>query len=174
MRTLALFATTCALAACGHHGDAASDAPDVFIAFNTSFAPFRTWTSFEHDLEDPTLPVTVLGSRTQYINAIPPSGSTEFPIGTIIVEARDNAAMNIFAGVKRGGNFNNTGAIDWEWFELAEVAGPGSEVTITWRGYGPPNGDTYGGDINTCNNCHKACGASNDYVCSPFLQLASF
>ena len=24
-----------------------------------------------------------------------------------------------------------------------------------------------------CNNCHMSCGANNDYVCSPNLQLAS-
>ena len=33
--------------------------------------------------------------------------------------------------------------------------------------------DTYGGDPNGCNNCHTMC-ASNDYICSPKLQLASF
>ncbi len=172
MRTLALFAVACALVACGHHGDGGSDSADVFIAFNTSFAPFRTWTSFHDDYEESASP-DVNGPRTQYINQLPPSGSTEFPIGTIIVEARENAMMKIFAGVKRGGGFN-PGALNWEWFELSEASGAGSEVTITWRGYGPPNGDTYGGDPNTCNTCHTDCGGSNDFVCSPDLQLASF
>jgi len=161
------------LAACGHSAPA-GDAADVFIAFNTTFAPFRTWTSFADDLEDTSLPVAVLGPRTQYINQLPASGLTEFPIGTVIVEARENAEMKIFAGVKRGGGFNRPGAPNWEWFELDEMNGPGSQVAIQWRGYGPPNGDTYGGDPNTCNNCHASCGATNDFVCSPDLQLASF
>ena len=30
--------------------------------------------------------------------------------------------MKIFAGVKRGGDFNAAGAKNWEWFELAENA----------------------------------------------------
>lgn len=45
--------------------------------------------------------------------------------------------------------------------------------SLLWRGVGPPNGDTYGGDMNGCNLCHAAC-AANDYVSSPLLRLGSF
>ncbi len=170
MRTA--FALVALLGACAGHGGS-SDAPNVFIAFADTFQSFRTWTSFHDDYEASPSP-EVNGPRTQYINQTPPHGSTEFPVGTIIVEARENAAMNIFAAVKRGGDFNATGAVNWEWFELQELDGPGSFVKQLWRGYGPQSPtDSYGGDINTCNNCHKTCG-DNDYVCSPKLQLASF
>jgi hypothetical protein len=170
-------------AGAGCHGgqlarDAAPDpdAPAVFIAFTSTFAGFRAWPSV-HDpgpADDGSFPADVLGPRTQYLNQPPPHGATEFPIGTVIVEARETGAMNIFAAVKRGGDFNLTGARNWEWFELSE-AGATGEPLIVWRGYGPPNNAMYGGDPNgSCNTCHIACGGANDYVCSPELQLTSF
>ena len=56
--------------------------------------------------------------------------------------------------MKRGGHFNATGAVDWEWFELTN--GPGDAPTIQWRGFGPTNGDAYGGDATGgCNTCHS-------------------
>ncbi|HEV7557337.1 MAG TPA: hypothetical protein VGO00_17840 [Kofleriaceae bacterium] len=163
------------LAACGgggSNGDA--DSGDTFIAFSSSFAPFRSWTHFHSD--GPTeancgmtpCPPNVLGAREQYISATPPSGSSEFPIGSMIVEVRASDGK-IFAGAKRGGEFNSGGAKNWEFFELTE-----NPVTIFWRGLGPPLGDTYGGDPNGCNTCHINCGSNNDYVCSAQLQLSSF
>jgi len=154
-----------------------TDAPSTFIAFTDTFQPFRTWTSFHSDgppaSEYPTHP-DVLGPRTQYINKVPPTGSTQFPVGTVIVEARENSTMRIFASVKRGGGFNATGAAGWEYFELTEANGSGTAVTMTWRGVGPPLGDTYGGDPNGCNSCHTMCGANNDFICSAKLQLKDF
>ncbi len=164
----------CALVAavgCGSGGG--DDAPpETFLAFATSFAPFRSWTSFHSDgpADDGTFTPDVLGPRTQYISKLPPSGSTEFPVGTLIVEARESATMKIFAAVKRGGGFNAGGAANWEWFELQE-----DPVAIVWRGLGPPAGDTYGGDPDGgCNACHMKCGSDNDFVCSPKLSLATF
>ena len=156
------------LAACG--GNAASvDGGDTFVAFNDAFAPFRTWTMVHDELLDPdmTLPAGVAGPRDQYINKLPPAGSTEFPIGTIIVEVRTDTGK-IFVSVKRGGDFNPTGALNWEYFELTE-----NPVMYLWRGVGPPDNDTYGGDVNGCNSCHRQC-AANDYICSPKLQLQGF
>ncbi len=154
-----------------------ADAPDTFIAFTDTFQPFRTWTSFHSDgppaADYPNNP-GVIGPREQYINKVPPHGSTQFPVGTVIVEARQNTAMNIFASVKRGGGFNAAGSVGWEYFELTEANGPGTAVTMTWRGVGPPLGDTYGGDPNGCNTCHIACGGSNDFICSAELQLKDF
>ena len=160
-----------ALVACGGHGsadDGGSGSGSAFVAFAASFAPFRTWTTFHDDLVDGSgnLPPGVAGARDQYINTPPPTGSTEFPLGTIIVEAR--ADGKIFASVKRGGGFNAAGCKSWEYFELTE-----NPVAITWRGIGPPIGDTYGGDPNSCNDCHTKC-AANDYICAPTLQLSSF
>jgi len=171
----AALAAVVVIAACGGAGtDATPDAPFVFIAFPSTFQPFRTWTSFHSDgpADDGTFPADVLGPRTQYINMPPPHGATEFPIGTVIVEARESGGNKIFAGVKRGFDYNKTGAKNWEWFELLETDGV---VTILWRGVGPPDGESYGGDPNGgCNTCHASCGASNDYVCSPKLQLSTF
>ena len=109
----------------------------------------------------------MLGPRTHYINMVPPSGSTEFPVGTIIVEAMEGASAHTVAAVKRGGGYN--GGRNWEWFEVKE-----NPVAIVWRGLGPPNGESYGGDPNGCNTCHSACGGDNDLRCSPYLQLSSF
>jgi len=163
------------LAACGGSApDAPADAPDVFLAFSSSFQPYQTWTHFhsEGPPDDGTYSADVLGPREQYISQLPPSGSTAFPVGTMIVEVRHTGV--IFAGAKHGGDFNPTGAHDWEWFELLQD--PSSQVvSIKWRGVGPPAGEMYGGDPNGgCNACHTACGLNNDYVCSSQLQLASF
>jgi len=161
-----------ALAACGGGGGNESDAPESFLAFSSTFVPFRGWTSFHSDgpPDDGTVTADVLGPRTQYINKLPPHGATEFPVGTVIVEARESGEMKIFAAVKRGAGFNGGGAAGWEWFELQD-----NPVVIVWRGVGPPLGDTYGGDPNGgCNACHAKCGSANDYVCSPKLSLATF
>jgi len=100
---------------CGGSGPDGPDAstPNEFIAFTTTFAPFRTWTKFHSDgpPDNGTYTADVLGPRTQYINMLPPHGSTEFPVGTVIVEVRENGSGNIFGAVKRGGNFNLTGAV---------------------------------------------------------------
>jgi hypothetical protein len=86
-----------ATAACGTADDAGDDAPDSFLAFSTTFAPFRSWPSFHSDgpADDGTFTPDVLGPRTQYINQLPPPGSLEFPVGTVIVEARENAGRKI-------------------------------------------------------------------------------
>jgi hypothetical protein len=172
---------TCVLAglmACGTSGGTEDAAPSVFIAFGNTFMTFRSWPSFHSDgpVDDGTFPADVLGPRTQYINKLPPAGSHEFPIGTVIVESRENGSMKIFAGVKRGGGFNSTGAINWEWFELVEQPSKDPPVGIMWRGFGPPlGGDTYGGDAEGgCNACHVKCGTNNDFVCSPKLSLTAF
>ena len=144
--------------------------PDIFIAFASSFQPFRTWPSFHSDGPAPgTVPDNVLGERTQYVSQIPPPDATAFAVGTMIVEVRANGT--IFASSKRGANFNFAGARNWEWWELAEASD--GTVTQVWRGYGPPNGGEYGGSMSGCNDCHVAC-ADNDYVCSPKLLLGTF
>jgi hypothetical protein len=161
-----------ALAACGAGGGDEDDATDSFLAFSSTFAAFRRWPSYPSDgpRDDGSFPTDVLGPRTQYINKLPPHGATEFPVGTVIVEARESGMMKIFAAVKRGAAFNSGGAAGWEWFELED-----DPVLIVWRGVGPPLGDTYGGDPNGgCNACHAQCGSANDYVCSPKLSLATF
>ena len=84
-------------------------------------------------------------------------------MGTLIVKETASDGK-LFARVKRGSGYNQTGAVDWEWFELAEASGA---VVVRWHGFGPPAGEDSGG----CNSCHKAAPA-NDYVLSPWLMLA--
>nr|HEX4315105.1 hypothetical protein [Kofleriaceae bacterium] len=182
--SLAVAAAVAACSSTAPTGTGDSGNGSAFIAFASTFQGFRTWTMFHDDgpADDGTYPPDVLGPRSQYINTLPPHGSTEFPVGTVIVEARESGTMKIFSGVKRGGGFNEAGARNWEWFELQEGSGgsampqdPGAPVTITWRGNAPPPGDTYGADGSAgCNACHARCGGTNDYVCSPEMQLSTF
>jgi hypothetical protein len=115
-----------------------------------------------------------LGPMTAFINRKPTPGSTSFPVGTIIVKevnGGDLTTRKIFAMEKRGGNFDPEGAVNWEWFELHNV--DADNVRIVWRGNGPPNGETYGGDPATCNDCHAG-AKSNDFVWTTGFQLSSF
>lgn len=116
------------------------------------------------------LPLTV------YWNHPPPSGSTTFPIGTIIVKETNEPELSdrtVFAMAKRGGDFNATGAVNWEWFDLTNSVD--GSVVINWRGFGPKSGsaDIYGGNPTICNDCHEV-AAANDYVWSSAVQLANF
>jgi hypothetical protein len=168
-----------ALALAGCDGSTTTPAPDAFVpstlvATRASFQGFRTWTAFHEDGPAPgTVSVDALGPRMQYLNHVPEHGVAAFPVGTVIVEVRESGDRNIFAGVKRGGGYNASGAPGWEWFELAEAAD--GAVSIAWRGLGPPPGSTtYGnGGSARCNVCHRQCD-DNDSVCSPSLQLARF
>jgi hypothetical protein len=162
----ALAVTALALAACGTTDPEPTG--DTFIAFSSSFTDFRSWTSFHSDgPAEGTQPAEILGPRTEYINMLPASGSTEFPVGTIIIEAMETESHHIVAAVKRGGGYN--GGRNWEYFEIKE-----NPTAIIWRGLGPPNGESYGGDPEGCNTCHTACGSGNDLRCSAHLQLSSF
>jgi hypothetical protein len=146
----------------------------TFIAFSADFAGFHDWQSF--DVTKDAAPGTIHPDAMliEYLNKAPPSGSTEFPVGTIIVkEGTDGDPMTrqFFAMAKRGPNWNVDGATGWEWFELRNEANGGAG--IVWRGVGPPAGEVYGGDPNAgCNTCHVQCG--NDAVCAPAVQLTQF
>jgi hypothetical protein len=175
-------------AACGGSGGdtTAPNTSGVFIAFGSDFANFRSWQSFDvtKDAADAGIAAADAGAALgtvhpdakliEYLNKAPPTGSTTFPVGTIIVkEGTEGPVLNrqYFAMVKRGGGFNSLGSVGWEWFELRNAADgtPG----IVWRGVNPPNGEMYGGDpTGGCNTCHVACG--NDSVCAKAVQLAQF
>jgi hypothetical protein len=170
------------LAACS--SSSASDAVDAsspssfgrvtFGALASDFQPYASWTNFYvGDVPDPN-GVDLSGPRTVYINAMPPRGATEFPVGTIIVKVIRTGdtpdTWQMFGLVKRGGDFDAQGAPGWEWFGLATNAS--NAVTIEWRGDGPPPDGGYGGITNLgCIYCHTQAKA-NDYVQTPELQLA--
>lgn len=145
----------------------------VCIAFAGQFSGFHGWKSTPGTstfLKDAG--IHSVAPRTVFINAMPKAGSKEFPVGTIIVKELMNDAdvrlRTIFAMVKRGGDFNRTGASNWEWFEL--LAYPNETVQIKWRGFGPPDGENYGGSKEACNTCHKV-AEENDYVLTSGLKL---
>jgi len=162
-----------ALPACA--GAAEPPPGDTFIAFASSFSSFRTWESFAVPAGSGAGPVHLTGPRTEYLNHAPPHGAAAFPVGTIVVkesEEGDIPDRKVFAMVKRGGDYNESGARDWEWFELENV--DEDEVTIIWHGVGPPAGEMYGGDPKAgCNSCHLA-SAKNDFVQSADLSLQRF
>lgn len=116
------------------------------------------------------------GPMTTYINQKPPSGSTSFPIGTMIVKEQNDPALTdrqIFAMVKRGGGYNSvngTGAVNWEFFELQNV--DSCNVEILWSGI-PLSTDPYASNPLVCDQCHYL-AKDNDYVWTTGLLLSSF
>src|ERR1700690_545265 len=175
----------CAFAAGCNAGGATPTADGgIFVAYASDFRNFHDWPSASAvpaptlpaidggdgvDAGAPTdggvhkLPLTVYWHWMQ-----PPHGSTSFPLRTLIVKETSEAdptARKVFAMAKRGGDFNDPGAVNWEWFELQNAAD--GSVTINWRGVGPGSGSTdfYAGDPQICNNCHGI-ALANDYVWS--------
>lgn len=156
--------------------DLAPDASGEFIAFQTNFADYRDWKS-ELVAEDPEGLGHLTGTRYVYISEMPPNGSEAFPTGTMIVKeaqnGEDRADWDIFAMVKRGNNYNATGAHGWEWFELTWI---GDVPAIAWRGPTSPANSGYtdlDGDTaasGDCNACHAGAW-QNDYVIDAALQL---
>ncbi len=162
------------------------DGGGPFIAFAGDFKGFHDWPNQADATPAPSLPGVDAGSgadggvhagpEREYWNRNPPSGSTAFPIGTIVVketQEADPTARHVFAMAKRGAGFNSAGAVNWEFYELTNRAD--GTVSVQWQGYGPTSAttDIYGGDPNVCNDCHRK-AMSNDYVFGAALQLASF
>lgn len=161
------------LIACGGSPSSSDTTGTSFVAVAEDFQGYHSWQSFDVSAEANTLGIHD-GTVIEYVNSLPPSGSTEFPQATLIVKEAVGGAMGhaLFAMSRRGGNFNSSGARGWEWFELENVGDANDNVKIVWRGFGPPLGEQYGGDPNsTCNTCHKQCA---DSVCSSPLQLTNF
>lgn len=183
----ARLAVICAIG-CGGGGsgtDTADAAPmEGVMAYGPAFRDFHSWYSVPGvGPADAGSGVAVavadggihtVGPLVSYINHRPPSGSTSFPIGTIIVKevnAGDFTSRQIFAMVKRGDGFNSAGAVDWEWYELRNI--DADNVLVVWFGNGPPSGEMYGGNPATCNDCHEGAKA-NDYVWTTGFQLSKF
>lgn len=117
--------------------------------------------------------IHVGGERIEYINQVPPHGSTEFPVGTIIVKSIP-AQDQVFAMAKVGGGYNSNGpngaSINWEWIELSPGDCPSDFI---WQGAFPPANQSYGGTPTVCNDCHSGF-QSNDYVASPKILLKDY
>jgi hypothetical protein len=171
-------ASAFAAAACGGAPGTPSDViePGTFIAFASDFRGFHDWESFAVGTDPVANSVHLAGPRTVYLNKRPPSGSKEFPVGTIIVKevlTPDLVTRDVIARVKRGGTYNADGAPGWEWFELTNT--PDGGVLIVWRGIGPPvGGCSYLGTVGGgCNLCHGAAD-DNDSVLAAPLHLSNF
>ncbi|HWP09859.1 MAG TPA: hypothetical protein VNN72_29155 [Polyangiaceae bacterium] len=168
-----------ALTACGGGGpssgaDGGSTDGEVFLAFAKDFKGYHSWKAFDTTGAAELAGIHDGSTVTEYINHAPPSGLTEFPVRTIIVKEATGGTIphEIFGMVKRGGGFNN-GLPGWEWFELENIDDGTDRVNIVWHGFGPPDGESYGGDsTNGCNTCHFDCG--NDGVCAKELALTNF
>jgi hypothetical protein len=148
----------------------------VYIALQSDFRDYEDWMKFDTDVEGEH--GGVVGTITEYLKELPEEGATQFPVGTMIVkevQPKDGPAQAIHAMVKRGGTFNKTGALGWEYFELQKNE-KGTPL-IVWRGPAPPTGERYKNllkpDANTmeadCNGCHEV--TKNDAVLSDALQL---
>jgi hypothetical protein len=165
------------LGACG--GGPSSSAPpgggdEVFLAFAKDFRGYHSWEAFDVTGGAELAGIHDGSTVMEYLNRPPPSGRSEFPVHTIIVKEATGGTIphEIFGMVKRGGGFNQN-LPGWEWFELENLDDDKDSVKIVWQGFGPPKGETYGGDADSgCNTCHLACG--NDGVCAKELALENF
>ena len=149
----------------------AAETPRGFVAFERDFQGFRAWPGGAFEELPARGQTHYAGEQRYFINEARRQGP-EFAVGTVIVkqarlEARPEGQL--FAMVKRGGQYNARGALGWEWFELTER--DDASVAIKWRGVNAPSGEQYGTDPHgTCNECHREAQA-NDFVKSPALAL---
>ena len=147
----------------------------AFIALAGDFDGFETWTRYDLGLQEAGS-VHFSGERSVFLNKAPPSGSTSFPVGTVlvkIVHPHPDAGLvdQVFAMAKRGGEFNDAGAVGWEWFELDPSEQP---PVLVWRGALPPTTRGYGGGAGgACTECHGTT-TTNDSVLAPQLLLSKF
>ncbi|HEV8551738.1 MAG TPA: hypothetical protein VGQ57_21970 [Polyangiaceae bacterium] len=170
-----------ALGACGGGGGGSpsgggddGDDSTPFLAFAKDFTGYHSWQGLDVTGGADLAGIHDGSTVIEYLNHEPPSGRSDFPKKTIIVKEATGGTIphEIFAMVKRGAGFNS-GLPGWEWFELENIDDGSDRVNIVWHGFGPPNGEAYGGDsTNGCNTCHLACG--NDGVCAKELALENF
>jgi hypothetical protein len=172
-----LAALATALACGGGSDDAAgggSTSSQCFLAFSKDFQGYHAWSPYDVTNDADLAGIHDGSTVIEYLNRAPPSGASEFPVGTIIVKEATGGTIphELFAMVKRGCDFN-AALPGWEWFELQNLDDGSDGVKIVWQGFGPPNGDSYGGDAGSgCNTCHLAC--DNDGVCATPLKLSNF
>ena len=143
-----------------------------FIALAPDFADFATWPAITLGAMDGTRGHDAGISRI-HLRGVVPAPSEPFATGTILVKVTETTPSvvdwEVHAMVKRGGDYNATGAVGWEWFDLALTAD--GEPVITWRGEGSASDPgSYGGletdagpFAQTCNGCHGVVDY-DDYV----------
>jgi hypothetical protein len=144
--------------------DGGQGQPIAFVAQTEDFTGYEDWMSFNEDDKHGD----GAGTTTVYLNKLPPTGATSFPVGTIVVktmQATDGSMFTIHAMAKRGNGFNSAGARGWEFFELA--LNPKGVPFYLWRGVNPPTGEQYRAILSKnnvqastpelkCNDCHAS------------------
>ncbi len=131
--------------------------PGTFIAFDQDFAGYRSWQTF--DLGVMTPPGHPMGQQVLFASRPLPVGATRFEDRTIIIrEIRsdpDPTKWDLFAMARRGGGYNASGAVDWEFFILS-LDSQGVPHIVS-RGISPSETSTspyHPGEGITCNTCH--------------------
>lgn len=131
-----------------------------FLAREEDFFQFTRWHHFE--LGDIMIGGHPAGVRRVFLNRPPlRRNEREFPRGTMIVHAVERghtpSRWELFAMVKRGGNYNHDGARGWEYFILS--SDDEGRVAILSRGIRPTTGHesayaTTDVGPRGCNACH--------------------
>ena len=171
----ALGAATLGAAVTGCQGEIG--AAPIFIALDSDFAAFQSWTRIP--LGDELLAGHPPGPRFGYLKQRAPAGSRAYPVGAMIVKTVESGApeeWEVFGMVKRGGNFNRDGALDWEYF-LLRLTPAGVPVIVSrgTRPTDPSDGGAAGAysaiaGIIGCNLCHATrTSAETDHILSPLL-----
>jgi hypothetical protein len=164
----------CVSCAGGGGGNDEDGTLTTFTAFGKDFAGYHGWAAYDVTADADLAGIHDGSMVTEYVNKVPSGGLSEFPVATIIVKEASGGTLphELFAMVKRGGDYNSA-LQGWEWFELQNLDDGTDRVRIVWRGFGPPDGESYGGDVGSgCNTCHLAC--DNDAVCATPLKLTNF
>lgn len=147
--------------------DSTTPSPTEFIADNTTFTGFNTWSLDKTNKgPSPSLGTAHVGNdtsvtrRVYFKNGQARVGGT-YPIGTVIVKHSTNPAGTvdeITGMVKRGNGFNPTTG-DWEWFMLM----PDGTIAKDASGMAMRGGDSMMGGM--CNMCHGS-AKSQDFTFS--------
>lgn len=165
-------------------GPAAAEERTEFVATHADFEGFERWERLA--LESPTVPLKARpGPAAVYVNRRAPAGARAWPAGTILVKTIESGPdprdWTVHAMVKRGGLFNPSGAVGWEFFGL-QLTAEGRPV-ILWRSEGDNDGHAYSAGLSlagptgtppgaelTCIDCHAAAWQDDD-VLTPALSL---
>lgn len=155
--------------------------PDPYIALERDFQNYGEWPELDIGPIEQQGTTHEAGDARIWVNAMPPTGATEFPVGTTIVKqavADGEGRRRTFAMVKRGGGYNAKGSPGWEWFELAQRAD--DSTALLWRGPDVRAGDSYrpgpeghlDDPMGGCNGCHQM-AQKNDFVLNEALRLSA-
>jgi hypothetical protein len=157
-RVTALSALALASLSCGAPAPVdPREGPGVFVAFDPDFAGYRAWA--QHDLGAAAPLGHPAGRQVLYVSAPLAPGAARYADRTIIVREiqadPDRTKWDLFAMVRRGGGYNQSGAIDWEFFILSLDATGAPHVVS--RGISPAETGAspyHPGEGITCNTCH--------------------